>query len=133
VTEATKFEQWVKQYGVQNLVDALRKRGMEYAVTYSAVYQWLRGEHEPRPKKIRALADISAGAITVQDIHDHFQARAVVSPFSFSVCGPLCAFFLYLCSLRERLLPVRSGMRVGSEKMSVLALNIGVWLYALLA
>lgn len=74
--QETKFEQWVKQFGVSNLVDEMRKRGQDYAVTYSAVYQWCRGEHEPRPKKIRALAEISAGAITVQDIHDHFHARA---------------------------------------------------------
>jgi len=77
-SETTKFEQWVKQYGVSNLVDAMRKRGQDYAVTYSAIYQWCRGEHEPRPKKIRALAEISEGAITVQDIHDHFQARAAM-------------------------------------------------------
>lgn len=75
--QETKFERWVKQFGVSNLVDEMRKRGQDYAVTYSAVYQWCRGEHEPRPKKIRALAEISAGAITVQDIHDHFHARAV--------------------------------------------------------
>jgi len=74
--DATKFEQWVKQFGVSNLVDEMRKRGQDYAVTYSAVYQWCRGEHEPRPKKIRALAEISGGAISVQDIHDHFHARA---------------------------------------------------------
>lgn len=71
----TKFEQWVKKFGVMNLVDEMRRRGPDYAVTYSAVYQWCRGEHEPRPKKIRALAEISAGAISVQDIHDHFHAR----------------------------------------------------------
>lgn len=73
--QETKFVQWVKQFGVQNLVDAMRGLGPDFAVTYSAVYQWCRGEHEPRPKKIRALAEISNGAITVQDIHDHFQAR----------------------------------------------------------
>lgn len=73
----TKFEQWAKQFGVSNLVDAMRAKGIDYAITYSAVYQWLRGEHEPRPKKIRALAEISAGAISVQDIHDHFQTKAV--------------------------------------------------------
>lgn len=75
-TEETKFEQWVKQFGVIALCDEMRKRGLEYAITYSAVYQWLRGDHEPRPKKIRALAEISAGAISVQDIHDHFHAKA---------------------------------------------------------
>lgn len=78
-TEETKFEQWVKKIGVSALCDEMRKRGLEYAVTYSAVYQWLRGEHEPRPKKIRALAEISAGAISVQDIHDHFQAKAALA------------------------------------------------------
>lgn len=71
----TKFSEWVKQFGVMNLVDEMRKRGPDFAVTYSAVYQWCRGEHEPRPKKMRAMAEISAGTISVQDIHDHFQAR----------------------------------------------------------
>jgi hypothetical protein len=75
-SEQTKLELWAKQFGVQNIVDAMRAKGVDYAVTYSAVYQWIRGEHEPRPKKIRALAEISGGAISVQDIHDHFHARA---------------------------------------------------------
>lgn len=78
-TEETKFEQWVKQFGVIALCDAMRKRGLDYAITYSAVYQWLRGDHEPRPKKIRALAEISAGAISVQDIHDHFHQKAAAA------------------------------------------------------
>lgn len=78
-TEETKFEQWVKQYGVSALCDAMRKRGLDYAITYSAVYQWLRGEHEPRPKKIRVLAEISAGAISVQDIHDHFHQKSAMA------------------------------------------------------
>lgn len=77
--QESKFEQWAKQRGVSNIVDEMRKRGQDYAITYSAVYQWLRGEHEPRPKKIRALAEISAGAITVQDIHDHFHAKAATA------------------------------------------------------
>ncbi len=77
--QETKFEQWVKQFGVSNLIDEMRKRGQDYAVTYSAVYQWCRGDHEPRPKKIRVLAEIAAGAITLQDIHDHFTAKAAAA------------------------------------------------------
>lgn len=75
MSDETKFEKWVKDYGVGQLVVAMRERGADYAVTYSAVYQWLRGEHEPRPRKMRALAAVSDGAITVQDIHDHFEGK----------------------------------------------------------
>lgn len=69
----TKFEKWVKEFGVGALVIAIRDKHPECAVTYSAIYQWLRGEHEPRPKKMRALVSVSQGAITLQDIHDHFE------------------------------------------------------------
>ena len=72
----TKFEKWVKEFGVGQLVHAMRDYSPDCAVTYSAIYQWLRGEHEPRPKKMRALAAVSNGAITTQDIHDHFERKA---------------------------------------------------------
>lgn len=72
--EQTKFSKWLKDFGIQNLVSAMREKGPDYAITISAAYQWARREHEPRPKKARALIEISRGAITLQDIADHFEA-----------------------------------------------------------
>jgi len=68
----TKFAAWIKGYGVSKLVAEMRKRGAYIAITHSAAYQWLRQEHEPRPKKQRALVEISGGAITLDDIAAHF-------------------------------------------------------------
>ncbi len=71
-TQETKFAHWVKEYGVTNLVAEMRRRGPDTAITHSAAYQWLRHDHEPRPKKQRALVEISGGAITLDDIAEHF-------------------------------------------------------------
>lgn len=76
MNEETKFQRWVRDFGVGNLVVAMREQFPDCAVTYSAVYQWLRFDHEPRPKKMRALVAISEGAISLQDIHDHFEGKA---------------------------------------------------------
>ena len=70
----TKFERWVKEYGVAKLVKDLADLGPYYAATFSAVYQWLRGETEPRAAKIRGLVNLSGGKITLQDVHDHMDA-----------------------------------------------------------
>jgi len=72
----TKFEKWALKYGVANLVSAMKARGPNDSVTYSAVYQWLRGQHEPRPRKMRAMVEISAGEITLNDIAAHFESKA---------------------------------------------------------
>ena len=67
----TKFAAWINEIGVNHLVSETRKYGPD-AVTFSAVYQWLRRQYEPRPSKQRMLVKISHGAITFQDIADHF-------------------------------------------------------------
>jgi hypothetical protein len=71
--EETKFEQWVRRYGVSNLVHAMHALGPDYAVTFSAIYQWIRGQHEPRPAKIRGVVKIADGALTLEDVHQHFE------------------------------------------------------------
>lgn len=75
-TTDTKFSHWLKDFGVANVVAEMNKRGRDVGVTLSAVYQWERQEHEPRPKKQRALVEISGGKLTLQDIADHFEAKA---------------------------------------------------------
>jgi hypothetical protein len=75
VIETTKFERWARKYGVNNLVDEMRRHGPDSAVTFSAIYQWLRADHEPRGHRVRALVEISAGDLSVQDIHDHFSLK----------------------------------------------------------
>lgn len=66
----TKFSGWVRDYGVTKLHEALGKEGC--AVTKGLVYQWLRGDCEPRGKKIRALVRIGGGKISTDDIFAHF-------------------------------------------------------------
>ncbi|CAJ0862229.1 hypothetical protein R77567_01629 [Ralstonia sp. LMG 32965] len=70
VGATTKFGSWVVAFGIARLAGELK-------VTNVAIYQHLRAEFEPRPKLMRAYVHIAAGAITMQDIHDHIdQVRA---------------------------------------------------------
>lgn len=69
----TKFEKWVKKFGVNRLVGALREAGPDAAATPSAVYQWLYGETEPRSVKVTAMVRISRGAINLDDVYRHIQ------------------------------------------------------------
>ncbi|MDE4924353.1 hypothetical protein PQH03_06900 [Ralstonia insidiosa] len=70
VGATTKFGSWVIAFGIARLADELK-------VTNVAIYQHLRAEFEPRPKRMRAYVQIACGAITMQDIYDHIdQVRA---------------------------------------------------------
>lgn len=69
----TKFQQWAKTYGVAEIVRELRTGGRETTVTFGTVYQWLRGEHEPRGPKCRLMVAMSNGALSLEDLAQHFQ------------------------------------------------------------
>jgi hypothetical protein len=66
----SKFQRWLKDYGVQKLANAMTNRGQP--VSAGAVYQWGRRLHEPRGPKLRLMVELSRGALTPQDIVDHF-------------------------------------------------------------
>jgi hypothetical protein len=70
--EPTKFAVWIKAYGAQRLAVAMTNRGE--TVSFSMVYQWARGEHEPRGPKQRLMVKLADGALSLQDIADHFAA-----------------------------------------------------------
>jgi len=77
VSTDTKFADWVRQTGVGTIAERLRELGPSCSVTETAVYQWVRGDHEPRPAKIRGLVKISEGEITFDDVNHHLEiARA---------------------------------------------------------
>lgn len=77
MSEETKFESWVKGYGVRRLVTEMRAQG--HSITESGVYHWLRGQHEPRGPKVRSMVKLAAGGITSQDIMDHFILKSDVA------------------------------------------------------
>jgi hypothetical protein len=71
----TKFEKWIKSYGVAQLVTQLANRGSATKASLGVVYAWMRGEHEPRQAKRRAIVQIAIGALTLEDIDAHFEAK----------------------------------------------------------
>lgn len=71
----TKFEKWIKGYGVQNLVEQLANRGSATKASLGVVYAWIRGEHEPRSARRRVIIQLSAGELTLDDIDAHFAAK----------------------------------------------------------
>lgn len=71
----SKFARWVRQYGVKKLADTMTNRGKETRVSFGMVYQWLRREHEPRGPKARLIVKLSDGAVSLDDLHEHFAER----------------------------------------------------------
>ena len=67
----TKFQRWVERETVAEVARKMTTLGDDYACTIGAVYQWLKGEYVPRPAKIRGLVQVSQGALTLRDVHDH--------------------------------------------------------------
>jgi hypothetical protein len=72
----TVFGAWVERVGVTHIVLALARLGQNHEVTPAAVYQWWRREHVPRHARIRSLVRVADGAITLQDVYDHFAPAA---------------------------------------------------------
>jgi hypothetical protein len=73
----TKFEKWVRGFGVAKLAASMRAIGPDAEVTTSAIYQWLYGETEPRSPKATAMVRLSRGTISLADIYRHIEiARA---------------------------------------------------------
>lgn len=79
----TRFGSWVDRVGVSTLTERLRSAG--HPVTRKAVYNWLAGEHAPRPACAAAIVSISRGRVGLADVYGH---RARV--FSRSVAAPIC-------------------------------------------
>jgi hypothetical protein len=73
--KVSKFESWVRSYGVQRLSVTLTRSGEEYSASWSAVYGWLRGEHAPRRAKARLMEQLSGGTVTRADIQQHIAQR----------------------------------------------------------
>jgi hypothetical protein len=71
----TKFEKWIKGYGVAQLVTQLANRGTQTKASLGVVYAWIRGEHEPRAAKRRMIVQLAAGALSLEDIDAHFEAK----------------------------------------------------------
>ena len=73
----TKFEKWVRGFGVAKLAAELRAIGPDAEATPSAIYQWLYGETEPRSAKATAMVRLSRGAVKLEDVYRHIElARA---------------------------------------------------------
>jgi len=66
----TRFGQWVDLIGVFRIVEALGE-DPSLSVTSHAVYDWLRGECAPNPKRAIALVELSGGEITLDAIYRH--------------------------------------------------------------
>jgi len=69
----TKFSKWVKARSVARVAADMCKLGQDYALTFGAVYQHLRGDTEPRPTKMRGYVRLAAGELTLEDIHEHVE------------------------------------------------------------
>lgn len=65
----TPLGQFVSDFGVQRLTRELASAGVP--VTQKAVYHWLAGSHAPRPTHAAAIARVSAGRVSVEDVYRH--------------------------------------------------------------
>lgn len=67
--EQTKFDQFVREFGVEKLAQRLD-------VNRSAIYHWLRGATSPDPTnaiKIQTLARRRGVALSLDEIYRHFR------------------------------------------------------------
>lgn len=67
---STRFGAWVEEYRVSQLAFMLRSKG--HSVTAQAIYQWLRGETQPRPPIARDIAELSG--LSTDEVYSHQQA-----------------------------------------------------------
>lgn len=70
----TRFGSWVGSVGVERLTLELCSAGQ--TVTPKAVYNWLAGEHAPRPHCAAAMVQISRGRIGLADVYRHREVIA---------------------------------------------------------
>lgn len=71
----TKFERFVEEITARELAVQLANRGTSTRASLGVIYAWIRGEHEPRSPKRRAIVQISRGKLTLEDIDAHFEAK----------------------------------------------------------
>ena len=65
----TYFGSWVRAYTVPRLTRELQTLG--HPVTPNAVYEWLAGRVAPHPDRALAIARLSSGQVSLQDIYQH--------------------------------------------------------------
>ena len=70
----TPFGQFVARYKVTQLVRDLGANGIP--VTRNTVYGWVSGQHSPRADHALMIHDLSAGAVTCEQILRH---RSIVA------------------------------------------------------
>lgn len=64
----TKFESWIRGYGVNNVSRVAR-------CSRFAVYKWIRGDSMPRTHRMLVLSKVSGGELTFDDIVRHFASQ----------------------------------------------------------
>src|SRR5947208_2597589 len=66
----TRFGSWVRDYSIARLLRDLE--AVEgFAITRSAVQEWLAGRSSPALRRAHALVRLSAGALTMDDVYAH--------------------------------------------------------------
>jgi DNA-binding transcriptional regulator YdaS (Cro superfamily) len=71
----TRFGSWVSAYTVTRLAS-------ELSITKPSVYDWLSARCVPDPSHALKITQISAGAVSLEDVYAH---RAQVAPTTTSV------------------------------------------------
>jgi len=64
--QSSKLRSWIFDYGPANVAAKLNRQP-------STVYRWVRGNFAPRGHDMRALVRLSGGALTADDVLDHFE------------------------------------------------------------
>ena len=75
---STAFGSFVAERGVANIVEELRRAGVE--VTSAAVYAWIAGRHFPRHAAVAALVRLSNGRLQLEDVYGHSTTRSSEKP-----------------------------------------------------
>ena len=71
----SKFESWVRTFGIKRLTRELCDGGTGLCITQSAIYGWVARRHAPRGHRISQLVQVSRGELTVDDVRRHFEQR----------------------------------------------------------
>lgn len=72
----TPLGRLVSDIGVQNLTRALAAEG--HPVTQKAVYHWLAGHHAPRIHHAAAIARVSSGRVSIEDVYSQRGAGVII-------------------------------------------------------